>query len=77
MDEPANSVSADRLIEGITSASEIKVVTWHACLEDRQLGYELEAWSESTGELWRVRAPDLYTAAVELAAQVGYQWNDS
>ena len=76
MDDPTDRVIADRLIKGIANANEIKVVTWHACLEDRQSGYELEAWSESTGECWRVRAPDLYTAAVELAAQLGYQWED-
>jgi hypothetical protein len=76
MDDPAERVIANRLIKGPASTNRTKVVTWHACLEDRQHGYELEAWSERTGECWRVRALDLYTAALELAAQVGYEWKE-
>lgn len=76
MDEPGEQQVARRLMRMIASTCEIKIVTWRAVLGDREPGYEVEAWSEATGERWRVRAEDLYTAVVELAGQVGMEIED-
>jgi hypothetical protein len=82
MDEKAANLYARYVLRVLARARGLCIVSWPAAMnlgdepgddlaDDLTEGFELEAFSPLTGELWRTRAESLYEAAEALAEQLG------